>query len=306
MSLESVTAAVSAVDAAKPVLVLVLGVSGSGKNVALGALEDSGLVVVNNLPSALLVDTVRSMLATYTQPLAIAVNAQQPGFVNDFAGATSALGKEFPSLAIRVLRLDADDATLTRRFAETRRKHPFASDQRTLMEAIAEERNRIRGVSDNAFDIDTSATSAHLLRLRVREFALSLAHSDGNPLLVISSFAYRNGIPPDADLVFDARLLPNPFYEPGLASLTGHNPPVIEFLEKQPETEKLARSILEFLNQTLPGFARDNRARVHIAVGCTGGQHRSVYIANTLKKSLALHWRVLRHDREQPRTEASH
>jgi RNase adapter protein RapZ len=303
-----VDAAVAAAvfDAAKPVLVLVLGVSGAGKNVALGALEDSGLVVVNNLPSALLVDTVRSMLSTYTQPLAIAVNAQQPSFVSDFTNANSALAKEFPSLAIRVLRLDADDATLTRRFAETRRKHPFASDQRTLLEAIAEERTRIRNVTDNAFDIDTSATSAHLLRLRVREFALSLAHTDGNPLLVISSFAYRNGIPPDADLVFDARLLPNPFYAPGLAALTGRDAPVIEFLEQQAETAALAGSILTFLNQTLPGFAKDNRARVHIAVGCTGGQHRSVYIADTLKKSLAQHWRVLRHDREHPRVDASH
>lgn len=290
------------VDVAHPVLVLVLGVSGAGKNVALGALEDSGFAVVNNLPSELLVPTLRSMLAAYAQPIAIAVNAQQPAFVEDFHAAAKALAREFPALAVRVLRLDADDSTLTRRFAETRRKHPFASDQRTLIEAIAEERARIRSVSlsDRAFDINTSATSAHLLRLRVREYALSLANANDNPLLVISSFAYRSGIPPDADLVFDARLLPNPFYAPGLATLTGRDQPVIDFLAHQAETAQLSAAIIAFLNATLPGFAKDNRVRVHVAVGCTGGQHRSIYIANVLQKAFSDTWRVLRHDREHP------
>jgi RNase adapter protein RapZ len=290
----------SSFDLAHPVLVLVLGVSGSGKNVALGALEDSGFAVVNNLPSTLVVDTVRSMLATYSQPLAIAVNVQQPSFVDDVANAFSTLGREFPALTVRVLRLDADDSTLTRRFAETRRKHPFATDSRTLREAIIEERNRIRSVASDVFDIDTSATSAHLLRLRVREYALSLSHTDGTPLLVISSFAYRNGIPPDADLVFDARVLPNPYYEAGLAALTGRDAPVIEFLERQADTATLVASIATFLQDNLPRFAKDNRARVHIAIGCTGGQHRSIYVANALRAQLVASWRVLRHDREHP------
>ncbi|TAG00853.1 MAG: RNase adapter RapZ [Betaproteobacteria bacterium] len=290
----------SAADQRATVLVLVLGVSGAGKNVALGALEDSGFAVVNNLPSSLLLATVRSLMTSYSQPLAIAVNAQQPSFIDDFASAQSALNVEFHALTVRVLRLDADDATLTRRFAETRRKHPFASDQRTLREAIAEERSRIREVSDAAFELDTTATSAHLLRLRVKEFALSLAQSDGSPLLVISSFAYRSGIPPDADLVFDARILPNPYYEAGLATLTGRDVPVIDFLEARAETAALVQSILSFLRETLPRFAHDNRARVHIAIGCTGGQHRSVYVAGALYAALKADWRVLRHDREHP------
>ncbi|TAG47640.1 MAG: RNase adapter RapZ [Betaproteobacteria bacterium] len=290
----------SAADQRATVLVLVLGVSGAGKNVALGALEDSGFAVVNNLPSSLLLATVRSLMTSYSQPLAIAVNAQQPSFIDDFASAQSALNVEFHALTVRVLRLDADDATLTRRFAETRRKHPFASDQRTLREAIAEERSRIREVSDAAFELDTTATSAHLLRLRVKEFALSLAQSDGSPLLVISSFAYRSGIPPDADLVFDARILPNPYYEPSLATLTGRDVPVIDFLEARAETAALVHSILSFLRETLPRFAHDNRARVHIAIGCTGGQHRSVYVAGALYAALKADWRVLRHDREHP------
>jgi RNase adapter protein RapZ len=295
----------SIADLHAPVLVLVLGVSGAGKNVALGALEDCGFAVVNNLPSALVPATMRSLLATYSQPLAIAVNAQQASFIDDFSSAVSGLAKDFPALTVRVLRLDADDATLTRRFAETRRKHPFASDQRTLREAIAEERSRIRAVADSAFDLDTTATSAHLLRLRVREFALSLSRTDGSPLLVISSFAYRSGIPPDADLVFDARILPNPYYEAGLAVLTGRDQPVIDFLEARTETATLVQSILTFLRDTLPRFAHDNRARVHIAIGCTGGQHRSVYVAGALHAALKADWRVLRHDREHPSAHSS-
>jgi RNase adapter protein RapZ len=282
-------------------LVLVLGVSGAGKNVALGALEDSGFTVVNNLPASLLVDTVQTILTTQVTQIAISINAQQAGFTHAYMSSVTELQNRFPGLTMRVLRLDADDATLTKRFAETRRKHPFASDQTTLLDAIAEERVRIRGVATDAFEIDTSATSAHVLRLRVREFARSLTQTDGNPLLVVSSFAYRHGIPQDADLVFDARILPNPYYVSGLAALTGRDQEVIAFLEQQEETRKLVRGLVDYLDVTLPAFARDNRARVHIAIGCTGGQHRSVYIADTVEKHLGNAWRVLRHDREHPK-----
>jgi RNase adapter protein RapZ len=282
-------------------LVLVLGVSGAGKNVALGALEDSGFAVVNNLPASLLVDAVQTILTTQVTQIAISVNAQQAGFTHAYMSAVIELQNRLPGLTIRVLRLDADDATLTKRFAETRRKHPFASDQTTLLEAIVEERARIRGVATDAFEIDTSATSAHVLRLRVREFARSVAQSDGNPLIVISSFAYRHGIPQDADLVFDARILPNPYYVSGLAALTGRDREVIEFLEAQAESTHLLDALKHYLSATLPAFAKDNRARVHIAIGCTGGQHRSVYIADAIEKHLGNTWRVLRHDREHPK-----
>jgi RNase adapter protein RapZ len=286
-------------------LVLVLGVSGAGKNVALGALEDSGFAVINNLPAALLVDAVRSMHAAHSLRIAISINAQQPEFLDAFASAVKSLATHFPELKLHVLRLDADDVTLTKRFAETRRKHPFAGDRNTLLEAINEERTRIRSVAQNAFEIDTSATSAHVLRLRVREFARSLTQSDGNPLIVVSSFAYRNGIPGDADLVFDARILPNPYYVSGLAALTGRDAPVAEFLDQQPETVRAIAAINQYLSATLPAFANDNRARVHIAIGCTGGQHRSVYIADSIEKHLGSNWRVLRHDREHPKQEAT-
>jgi RNase adapter protein RapZ len=288
-------------------VVLVLGVSGAGKNVALGALEDSGFSVINNLPASLVVSATEKMLTSSQQPIAISVNAQQVDFDASFATALVALRTNHDQspnpLVVHLLRLDADDATLTKRFAETRRKHPFATDSNTLVEAIGEERARIERAASDAFLIDTSATSAHVLRLRVREFARTLTQSDGNPTIVVSSFAYRNGIPGDADLVFDARILPNPYYASGLASLTGRDQGVIDFLESQTETRTLISALTNYLDTTLSAFAKDNRARVHIAIGCTGGQHRSVYIADRIAAHLKSRWRVQRHDREHPKSE---
>ena len=281
-------------------LILVLGVSGAGKNVALGALEDVGFAIVNNLPAALLVDTVEAMLATHTQPLGISINANSPTFVTDFDAGYAAISRVHPDMPLRVVRIDASETTLLRRFAETRRKHPFASDHSTLREAISQERSRLHAVAAGAFDIDTSATSTHLLRQRVRQFANAIKAAADLPLLEISSFAYRQGIPPDADLVFDARILPNPFYEPGLAALTGRDAPVVEYLRAQPETGVLVNAIATYISASLPGFIADNRARVHVAIGCTGGKHRSVYVADALKAAMAATTRVLRHDREHP------
>ncbi len=284
-------------------LILVLGVSGAGKNVALGALEDVGFAIVSNLPAALLADTVDAMLATHSQSLGVSVNAHSPTFVADFERGVERIRALHPALPLRIVRIDASDLTLQRRFAETRRKHPFASDDTTLQDAIVAERSRLRAVTGRAFDIDTSATSTHLLRQRVRQFAAAIGERSDLPLLEISSFAYRQGIPPDADLVFDARVLPNPFYEPGLAALTGRDGPVIDYLRAQPETAVLVDAIAAYVRTSLPGFVADNRARVHIAIGCTGGKHRSVYVANALKARLEPDARVLRHDREHPQPE---
>ena len=281
-------------------IILVLGVSGAGKNVALGALEDVGFAIVNNLPAALLVDTVEAMLATHSQSLGISINAQSPDFVTAFNAGVASIALAHPLIPLRVIRIDASESTLLRRFAETRRRHPFATDTGTLHDAIHEERGRLLQVGVPAFEIDTSATSTHLLRQRVRLFAAELAGNALLPLVEISSFAYRQGIPPDADLVFDARILPNPFYEPGLALLTGRDEPVIAYLRAQPETPVLVTAIANYVRASMSGFANDNRARVHIAIGCTGGKHRSVYVANALKGALADVARVLRHDREHP------
>jgi RNase adapter protein RapZ len=282
-------------------LIVVLGVSGAGKNVALGALEDIGFATVNNLPAELLVATVEALLATHTQPLAISINAHTPTFVVDFDAACVSIARVHPALALRVIRIDASETTLLRRFAETRRKHPFATDHATLQEAIIEERQRLQAIAARApFDIDTSSTSTHLLRQRVRQFANAITVDPELPLVEISSFAYRQGIPPDADLVFDARILPNPFYEPGLAELTGRDAPVVDYLRAQRETSELVDAINKYLCTTLAGFVADNRARIHVAIGCTGGRHRSVYVADAVKALLAERARVLRHDREHP------
>ena len=269
-------------------IILVLGVSGAGKNVALGALEDVGFAIVNNLPAALLFDTVEAMLATHSQSLGISINAQSPDFVVAFNAGVDAIALAHPDIPLRVIRIDASESTLLRRFAETRRRHPFSNDTGTLHDAIAEERGRLLRVGVSAFDINTSATSTHLLRQRVRLFAAELAGGPELPLIEISSFAYRQGI------------LPNPFYEPGLASLTGRDAPVVEYLRAQPETETLVAAMAAYVHACMPGFATDNRARVHIAIGCTGGKHRSVYVANALRDALADVARVLRHDREHP------
>ena len=281
-------------------LILVLGVSGAGKNVALGALEDIGFAIVNNLPAALMIDTVNAMLATHTQSLAISINANSPAFVSEFDAGCAAIRRAHAGMPLRVIRIDASETTLLRRFAETRRKHPFASELSTLQEAITEERSRLHAVAADVFDVDTSSTSTHLLRQRVRQFANAIKSESELPLLEISSFAYRQGIPPDADLVFDARILPNPFYEPGLAALTGRDAPVVDYLRAQPETGVLVNAIATYIRAALPGFIADNRARVHVAIGCTGGKHRSVYVADALKKLMASAARVLRHDREHP------
>ncbi|MBL8310354.1 MAG: RNase adapter RapZ [Burkholderiales bacterium] len=287
-------------------IILVLGVSGAGKNVALGALEDIGFAIVNNLPAALLVDTVEAMLATHTQSLGISLNAHSPTFVHDFDHSCIVLRARHVGTPLRVIRIDASDQTLQRRFAETRRKHPFSNDQTPLAAAIAEERARLRAVLHDqpslVHDLDTSATSTHLLRQRVRQFATSLDTNPALPLLEISSFAYREGIPPDADLVFDARILPNPYYEPGLAALTGRDVPVVAFLQAQPETAHLIAAMAAYVRASLPGFVADNRPRIHVAIGCTGGKHRSVYVANALQAALSGEARVLRHDREHPLT----
>ncbi len=281
-------------------IVLVLGVSGAGKNVAVGALEDLGFAVVNNLPCSLLAAAVAALSTRRTQSIAIAVNAQEADFGHEFAAALDQLRATWTEDDLLILRLDAADDVLVSRFAETRRRHPFADDRHTLIEAIREERGRLRQISGRVVDFDTSATSAHALRQRVRALITAVESGLGRPLVAISSFAYRAGIPQDADLVFDARVLPNPHYEPALRPLTGRDAQVAAFLAQQPEARALVDAIAGYVRSQMPGFARDNRARVHVAIGCTGGQHRSIYVADQVAVALAPDHPVSRHDREHP------
>jgi len=263
-------------------LLLIGGVSGSGKSVALAALEDSGYYAVNNLPLPLLPETARYLQRAGQQTVAIGLDAKtEPGLATLPAMIDELRGAGF---SVRFLYLDARTDTLVKRYSETRRRHPFTSDTRTLTEAIDFERELIADVRPLAIVFDTSQTSAAMLRSWIKGFA----SIDAARLTVqIESFGFKHGVPLDTDLAFDVRCLPNPHYEPELAPLTGRDAPVIAFLEAHPEVERMYADIRGFVARWLPEYARDNRNYLTIAIGCTGGRHRSVYLVERLARALS-------------------
>ncbi len=189
-----------------------------------------------------------------------------------------------------MLFLEATAPTLLRRYSETRRRHPLAGAGLTLAEAIEQERSVLAGVADLGHRIDTSGLQPKALRGWIRDL---LGLGGGELLLLFESFAYKDGIPLDADWVIDSRMLPNPHYEPGLRALTGRDAPVIEFLEAQEPVLRLIDDVRGLLGRWLPEVVRDNRSYLTVAIGCTGGRHRSVYLAEILARSFAADWRVL-------------
>ncbi|MFO1306811.1 MAG: RNase adapter RapZ [Burkholderiales bacterium] len=274
-------------------LLLIGGVSGSGKSVALAALEDSGYHAINNLPPAMIVDTVANLGRGGHTRVAIALDVKTgpglPGLPEAIA-AVRALGWN-----VRFLYLDSKTDTLVKRFSETRRRHPFSSDQRTLTEAIEHERALLSPLREGGFVFDTSDLSAAALRAWIKDF---IAVDPSKLTLLFESFGFKHGVPLDADLVFDVRCLPNPHYEQALAPLTGRDAPVIEFLEKAPEVERMYSDIYHFVGSWLPDYARDNRNYLTVAIGCTGGRHRSVYLAERLARAFAPRYQVLVRHRE--------
>ena len=193
---------------------------------------------------------------------------------------------------VRFIYLDAKAETLVKRFSETRRRHPLSTSERTLSEAIEAERAVVGEARTLDTVIDTSELSAHALRAWIKDF-VSADLTDLN--ITLQSFGYKHGVPLDADLVFDVRCLPNPHYEPGLAALTGRDAPVIAFLQTFPEVERMLRDIYTFVSTWLPEYRGDNRNYLTIAIGCTGGQHRSVYIVERLHALLASAHTMVRH-----------
>ena len=274
-------------------LVLIGGVSGSGKSVALGALEDAGYEAVNNLPLPLVEETAAYLHRAGRSRVAIALDVKN---AEVFEGLNATMARlSSAGWRVRFVHLDAKTATLVKRFSETRRRHPFSSDSRTLVEAIEHERALLADVRAVGYAFDTSDLPAAALRRWVKEFV----SVDASKLtLLIESFGFKHGIPLDADLVFDVRCLPNPHYEPDLAPLTGRDAPVIEFLETQPEVERMYGDIYHFVASWLPDYGRDNRNYLTVAIGCTGGRHRSVYLAERLGRALASRWQVLTRHRE--------
>jgi len=272
-------------------LVLVSGLSGSGKSIALDVLEDSGYYCVDNLPATLLLDVVKFLGEAGHGRVAISVDARSVALASlpEQLAALRTRGVE-----ARVLFLEASGATLLRRFSETRRSHPLAGSGRApglgLGEAIEHERRLLAGVSELGHHIDTSALQPKALRNWIKDL---LGLGEGSFTLMFESFAFREGIPLDADWVLDVRMLPNPHYEPGLRELTGRDPAVIAFLDRQAKVAAFLEDARAFLARWLPEVRRDNRSYLTIAIGCTGGRHRSVYVAERLARAFHAEAQVL-------------
>ena len=272
-------------------IVLIGGVSGSGKSVALGALEDSGFYTVNNLPLPLLMDLVLHLEKQGHNRIGVTIDPK--GGEANLRMLPEVIGKLRALPAdVRFIYLDAKVETLVKRFSETRRRHPLSTSEHTLQEAIEVERAVVGDARELDTVIDTSELSAHALRSWVKDF---VGADLGELNVTLQSFGYKHGVPLDADLVFDVRCLPNPHYEPGLATLTGRDEPVMRFLQTFPEVERMIHDIYTFVSTWLPEYRGDNRNYLTIAIGCTGGQHRSVYIVERLHALLASAHSMVRH-----------
>lgn len=272
-------------------VILVSGLSGSGKSVALKALEDAGYFAVDNLPASLipqLVDSHRIGKEAENR-IAISIDARTADTIAALPAIVDGLTRR--GIDCRVIFLDANDEAIAHRFSETRRPHPFADKvSGGITACIAEERRVLSDVSDLAHRIDTSDVSPSVLRGWIKDW---LKLDRDRITLAFQSFGFKHGIPIDADLVFDARFLPNPFYDPKLRPLTGKDEPVKAFLAADLNVGHLIDDITSFLVRWLPSYVGDNRAALTIAIGCTGGQHRSVYIVEELAQRFGSEQQVL-------------
>jgi UPF0042 nucleotide-binding protein len=268
-------------------LILVSGLSGAGKSIALDVLEDGGYYCVDNLPATLLEDVVRFLDEAGHERAAVSVDARSAALA---ALPESVARLKARGVDCRVLFLEANPQTLMRRFSETRRRHPLTVEGLTLAEAIEHERTRLSGVPELGHRIDTSELQPKVLRNWIRDL---LGLSGGSLTLLFESFAFRDGIPLDADWVIDSRMLPNPHYEPALRPLTGRDAPVVAFLESQEPVQRLCEDVRAFLSRWLPDVVKDNRSYLTVAIGCTGGRHRSVYLAEKLAAAFGKDWHVL-------------
>ena len=279
-------------------MILITGMSGSGKSVALHALEDAGFYCVDNLPPELLSPFVALKRPHNAPKLAIAMDVRSATSLPLVPQQLRELKAQ--GIAVQSLFLDATTDTLVRRFSETRRLHPLsrinANDQhRALVDAIELERSLLGEMREQAHVIDTSLIRSSQLQ----GFVKSLLQNTSRQLtLVFESFAFKRGVPLDADFVFDVRMLPNPHYEAGLRHQTGLDQPVADFLKSHPEVDDMLRHIKQFLGHWLDALVRDHRSYVTVAVGCTGGQHRSVYLVEALAAAFGTDWRTLKRHRE--------
>ncbi|MBP7301665.1 MAG: RNase adapter RapZ [Brachymonas sp.] len=282
-------------------LVMISGMSGAGKSVALHALEDAGYYCVDNLPPTLLPSFLQIMAKSLpSQHIAVSIDARSR------SDALSIIPEQIDMLrthGIEVIRLflDASDEAIMRRYSETRRKHPLtritSNDQdKDLLAAITQERALLAPLREHAHVIDTTMTRAAQLRTQIKE--LLTISNQSQMTLVLESFAFKRGVPTDADYVFDVRMLPNPHYEPHLRALTGRDQPVADFLLQQPKVMLMHQHIRDFLRHWLPELASDHRSYVTVAIGCTGGQHRSVFLVEQLYRDFTQEWVCIKRHRE--------
>ncbi len=283
-------------------IVLITGMSGSGKSVALHALEDLGFYCVDNLPPELLMPLVELERANHVKRLAIAMDVRSARSLPLVPAQLMQLKAQ--NIQVDSIFLDATTDTLMRRFSETRRRHPLSQvglfenvhDQRhALAEAIELERELLSDLRGQAHVIDSSIIRPTQLQSYVKSF---IEAPEEQLTLVFESFAFKRGIPSDADFVFDVRMLPNPHYEPALRALTGKDAPVIEFLKQEPEVERMLVHIRSFLDSWLEALCSNHRSYVTVAIGCTGGQHRSVYLVEQLTALFETRWVTLKRHRE--------
>jgi UPF0042 nucleotide-binding protein len=290
-------------------IVIITGMSGSGKSVALHALEDIGYFCVDNLPPELLQDFVALEHKQQASHVAIATDARSGASLQLVTEQLQALRSQGHS--VRAIFLDASTTTLVRRYSETRRKHPLAqtrSDQtnldgeelrRDLVQSIELEREMLLSIRAESHIVDTSAIRSVRLQAYIKELTRT---SNTQMTLVFESFAFKRGVPVDADYVFDVRMLPNPHYEPALRDLTGRDAPVADFLSAQTEVQTMQQGITQFLEQWLEPMAKDQRSYVTVAIGCTGGQHRSVFLVEQLTRVFSARkdapWVTLKRHRE--------
>ena len=280
-------------------VVLVTGISGSGKSVALHALEDAGYFCVDNLPPELLRDFIRVERAHGVRKMAIAVDVRTAGSLPYLLPVLDQLRGE--GVLVRSVFLNATTTALVKRFSETRRPHPLSLGQqagdpnRLLFDAIELERNLLADLRERSTVLDTSQLRPTQLRLWIRDL---VGATSSQLTLVFESFAFKHGVPLDADLVFDVRVLPNPFYIRELRPLTGRDAPVAEYLQSQPEVGEMLDQIDAFVRRWLPAFEDDQRSYLTVAIGCTGGQHRSAYFVEQLARRFEARWSTLKRHRE--------
>jgi len=281
-------------------VVLITGISGSGKSVALRLLEDSGYTCVDNLPVRFLADFIATARADRMERVAVAIDVRSPGELAELPTTIAAL--RATGTQLQVVFLDANTNTLVQRYSESRRRHPLTERQQrggkppSLLDCINLERELLAALRDQEHVVDTSDLTPGQLRAWIRDLVTA---DTQRVLLTFESFAYKRGVPRDADLMFDVRCLPNPYYDPVLRPLTGRDPAVAEYLGSCEAVVRMIDDIAGFIRKWLPLYMQDTRSYLTVAIGCTGGQHRSVYVVEQLAQRFSDHSPLLVRHRTQ-------